>query len=150
MTGEKRLSIKQWGKHEKKKKATREQNESKKAAVVQSAALLRSVALSTVLASDVLNSVNHTRISSWLRPSMSALSWVLKMTGFWLTLTVCGWATTLDLLLHVVSCVWIYSSHTLWFLVEKLKYPFHELMFVTVFSLLLRLNSSAYIPKYQR
>lgn len=67
-----------------KKKATREQNENKKAAAVQSAALLCSfsVQLSAVTASDVLNSVNHTLISSWLRWSMSASSSLLVITRF--------------------------------------------------------------------
>lgn len=86
-TGEERLSIKQWGGYEKKK-----QNESKKAVAVQSAALLCSVSiqLSAIMASDVLNSVNHALISSLLRWSMSASSCLSKITRFRLTLTVRG------------------------------------------------------------
>lgn len=136
------------------KKATCEQNKSKKAATVQSAALLCSVSiqLSAVMIPEfsVLNSVNHTLISSWLRWSMSALSCVSKITRCWLTLGAWGWVTTLDLLLRVFCCGWIWSSQTLGFLVEKLKCPLNELMFLSVFSLSLRLNLFAYIPKYLR
>lgn len=65
-TGEERLSIKQLGGNGK-RATTREQNESTKASAVQSAALLCSVSVqfSAIMASDVLNSVNHTLIS-WL------------------------------------------------------------------------------------
>lgn len=58
------------------KKAKPEQNESKKAAAVQSAALLCSVRVQFrgVMSPDMLNPVNHTLISSSLECSISVSS----------------------------------------------------------------------------
>lgn len=77
--GEKRLSINR-GRH----KNTLSKMKVKIAAAVQSAALLCSVRLqfSAVMASNMLNAVNHTLISSSLERSISVSSCLSKIAAF--------------------------------------------------------------------
>lgn len=78
--GERKLSINQWGRHKK----NLSKMKVKKAAAVQSAALLCSVRLqfSAVMASNMLNAVNHTLIISALEWSISVWSCLSKIAAF--------------------------------------------------------------------